>query len=429
MNFLHTLTDSLCIVFEHTFLSNALYRLRFPLSAVILAVSVISMPGRSAAQNSAAEGAQQAMAAGSAAMKAGNYGAAISAYSEVTHSLPGFAEGYFNLGLALEQAGRFDDARSALEKSLRLKPGLRGANLFLGIVNYRENRFPDAETSLERETAIDPRNGKAWMWLGVCRLAENNPQGAIAPLDKAYALDPTDVDILYHRGRAYLLMANASFDAMYKVDSNSLRVHQVLGEAYAQAFRTQEAIDEFERAVQLAPAQPGLHEELADQYWILGKLDQATAAYREELSIDPHAATARYKLGALLVMNHGAAEGVEMLRAALHEDPSLSDAHYYMGTGLLALNQDQEAIREFQLAIAADPANGRAMSSWYKLALIYRNANDTQQSQTAMQNFLRVRATLHQRHGDDTSPMIRRRTDLPVADPEQAQIAEGQGNG
>jgi tetratricopeptide (TPR) repeat protein len=397
--------------------------------AVLSAIVLVAAGARpSLAQNPTAPNVEQAMTQGSAAMKAGNFSVAAADYTEVTRAQPGFAEGYFNLGLALEQAGRLDDARNALEKALRLKPAMRGANMFVGIIDYRENRFQEAESRLLRETEVDSHNAKAFMWLGVCRLAENDPHGAIGPLDKAYALDATDVDILYHRGRAYLLMSSASFDAMYKLDADSLRVHQVLGEAYAQAFRTQDAINEFERAIQIAPAQPGLHEELADQYWILGKLDQAAATYREELAIDPHAATDMYKLGSLLVLNQNPDEGVKMLRAVLHEDSSLSDAHYYLGTGLMALHQEQDAINEFQLAIAADPSDRRAMSSWYKLALIYRNT-DAQKSQTAMQKFLQIRAEVQQRQAGHTSPMIHKRTDLPVADPEKTQAAEAPGNG
>ena len=81
--------------------------------------------------------------------------------------------------------------------------------------------FKDAEASFLRETRIDPQNPKVFMWLGVCRLAQDDAQGAVAPLDKAHALDPRDVDILYHRGRAYMLVANASYAEMFNVDCTS----------------------------------------------------------------------------------------------------------------------------------------------------------------------------------------------------------------
>src|ERR1700733_6871305 len=54
-----------------------------------------------------------AMQQGSEEMTAGNFSAAVTAYTTVTRGMPGFAEGYFNLGLALQQAGELDEAQAA----------------------------------------------------------------------------------------------------------------------------------------------------------------------------------------------------------------------------------------------------------------------------------------------------------------------------
>jgi superkiller protein 3 len=370
------------------------------------------------AQTASDETVQQAMRQGGVAMAARDFSTAAAAYTRATQARPGFAEAYFNLGLALMQQGKLDEARTALSRSLQLKPGLRGANLFLGVIAYRENRYKEAESRLARETAADPRNAKAFMWLGVCRLAENDAQGAIAPLDKAYALDPTDTDILYHRGRAYLLVANASYDAMFKLDHDSARVHQVLAEAYAQARRDSEAIEQLQLAIKTAPSLPGLHEELGDQYWIVGKFEQAGDAYRAEIETDPNAVTARYKLGSLLVLNQKFAEGVALLRAALSADPALSDAHYYLGVGLTGMGKDQDAILEFERAIAASPGANRAMSSYYRLAQIYRRLHEPDRQREAMGNFLRLKAGAQARHEQSLAQIARKRSELPVEDPE-----------
>jgi tetratricopeptide (TPR) repeat protein len=381
---------------------------------MVLVVPVLAQTGPN-------EAVSRAMREGLAQMKQGDFAEAAAAYAQVTKLQPDFAEGYLNFGLAEEQAGQLDKARAALQKALQLKPGLRGANLFLGTIAYRQNRFKDAEASLLEETRLDPQSAKAFMWLGVCRLAQDNPQGAIAPLDKAYALDPTDVDILYHRGRAYLLVANASYDAMFKLDSDSLRVHQVLGEAYAQAYRNNEAIGEFELTVKMAPRQPGLHEELGDQDWITGQTDKAAEAYREELRIDPSAVSAMYKLGSLLVQGQDPAEGVGLLRSALRLNSSLSDAHYYLGVGLIGTDQDEAAAHEFQLAIAADPSSDRAMSAYYKLSQVYRRLHRTTEEQAALKNFQQIRAAVKERQDRKAAQLVRKRIDLPV----QEQAANG----
>lgn len=385
---------------------------------MISLLAVIALASGSAwAQAEPGAAVRQEMQQGAQAMSTAHFSEAVADYTTVTHILPQFAEGYLDLGLALEQDGQLAAASQALEKSLALKPDLRGANLFLGLIAYRQNHFKDAESRLQRETRIDPRDAKAFMWLGVCYLAEDKPEAAIEPLNRAYVLDPTDADILYHRGHAYLLMADASYAAMFKLNHDSMRVHQVLAEAYAKSYRTQEAISEFQLAIKQAPHQPGLHEELANQYWIAGQFDKAAGAYREELGIDPYSAITMYKLGCLLVMNNHPADGVQFLNSALHADPSLTDAHYYLGEGLAALGRTQDAIAQYKEMIAVNPSSDRAMRTWYKLAMVYRSTGNHQELQQAITKFRSMKSLSEAKQERSAEQLVQSRMSLPVQEP------------
>lgn len=122
-------------------------------------------------------------------------------------------------------------------------------------------------------------------------------------------------------------------------------------------------------------------------------------------------------------------EGVALLREVLKADPSWNDAHYYLGTGLMALAQDQNAIHEFDQAIAAEPTADLAMTSYYKLAQLYKKLHQTDEAQTAMRNFTRLRAATAERQGQRAAQVARKRTELPVEDPEkiaQASTVEDQ---
>jgi tetratricopeptide (TPR) repeat protein len=255
------------------------------------------------------------------------------------------------------------------------------------------------------------------MWLGVSRLAEDRPEAAIAPLDKAHEMDPTDVDTLYHRGRAYFLVANGSYAAMFKADPDSFRVHQMLAESAAEAFRSEEAIQQYQLAIQAAPRQPGLHEGLADQYWTAGNMDKAAAAYQAELEIDPTDALAKFKLGSLYVVRSNSAEGVPLLRQAIQEDPGLRDAHYYLGNGLLNMGQAEEAVHEYELAIAPDPGDDRAMTSYYRLSQAYKRLNRMEDSRAALSNYLKIRDQTRARQASRSAQIARKRSQLPVNDP------------
>jgi tetratricopeptide (TPR) repeat protein len=350
---------------------------------------------------------------GNAAMRGGNAAEAVRDFQQFLGLEPGSAEGYFNLGLALQSAGELPEALTALHKAASLKPSLRGVRLFTGIVNYKLNHLSAAHDELIRETRLEPKNAAAWMWLGVVELAQNQPDSAATRLDKAAALDPRNLDILYHRGRAHLLVSKESYSAMFKLGPDSWRVHEVLGQADAEAFRNDDAINEFRLAVGTAPHQPGLNEELGDACWTAGKLQEADDAYAQEVKIDAANAVALYKLGSLRVTRDDASSGVPLLERALALDPALSDAHYYLGKGDVALGKDDSAIEHFRLATNPQGSEELRIMSWYQLATLYRNRHRTEEAGAALVAFRTMKTARDQRRENKFQEQGRRRDQLP----------------
>jgi tetratricopeptide (TPR) repeat protein len=334
---------------------------------------------------------------GNSAMRSGDFSAAAGAYRKVTELRAGFPEAWFSLGLALEQDRKYDDAAAALKRARSLKPALRGVNLFLGIAYYRLNDLASAHQALTAQTAQEPKDAAGWMWLGVVELAEDKTEAAAAALDRAATLDPKNPDIQYHRGRAHLLISKNAYQAMFDAAPDSWRVHEVLGQADAEAYRTEDAIVEFRLALRDAPNEPGLHEELGDAFWTDGKLQDAEDAYAEELKIDPSSAVTMYKLGSLRVTRDDAEHGAPLLRSALALDPSLIDAHYYLGRGEAALGHDDAAIEQFRSAVTGNADEELSMMSWYQLAGLYRRLHRTQEAAEALAIFRRMKATKDQR--------------------------------
>ena len=350
---------------------------------------------------------------GNAAMRRGDAAEAIQDFQQFVKATPGSAIGYFNLGLALEQGNQLQDALAALHKASALDPSLRGVPLFTGIVFYKMNRLAEADAALTRAVQLEPKNAMAWMWLGVVELDQNRADAAATSLDKAAALDPSNLDILYHRGRAHLLVSKESYAAMYARDPDSWRVHEVLGQSDAEAYRTEDAIGEFQLAVRAAPLQPGLHEELGDALWTSGKLQDADDAYAAEIKIDPFDAVALYKLGSLRVTRDQAAQGVPLLEKALSQDPTLVDAHYYLGRGMAAQGQNDAAIQQFRLAIEGKGDEELQMMSWYQLATLYRQMHQSKEAGEALAAFRRMKDARDQRQQTKFQEQARRRDKLP----------------
>jgi tetratricopeptide (TPR) repeat protein len=349
------------------------------------------------------------------AMHEGRIEEAAAGFAATVRRQPGFAEGHFNLGLADEELGKYNEAVASLRQALKLKPHLRGANLFLGIAEFRLNNLENAAAAMERETAAYPKDATAWMWLGVVRLAQERAEDAAAALDKAAKLSPDDPDILYHRGRAHLLVSKNSYAHMFKVNPNSWLVHRVLAQANAEADRHVEAITEYEAAVKLAPTQPGLHEELGTEYRAVNKIPEAEQAFQRELELDPHNVLARYKLGALEVEKGDGAKGKELIVAAQKEKSDLIHLDYNLGRAEALLGNDNEAAGHFERAVKTDGDPEVVEQAWFQLGTAYRRLHRMDEARQAMATYQQLKdadaqksqkalETYRQQHPDANQP-------------------------
>ena len=328
----------------------------------------------------------------SEAMRAGNLDEAGERFAAIVKQAPGFAEAHFNLGLVRSEQGKYDEAIASFSKALTLKPRLRGANLFEGIAEFRLNHLDRAVTAIKKEATNNPSDANAWMWLGVVRLAQERPEEAIDALDKAAKLAPDNVDILYHRGRAHLLVSKDSYGKMFQKDPGSWRVHQVIAQANSEADRHTDAVNEYQEAIKLAPTQPGLHEELGSEYRSLGKVEEAEQSFRCELEIDPNDILARYKLGVLLVEKGDAANGKELIEAALRDRPGLIHSDYNLGRAEMLLGDDASAAQHFERATVAPGSDPEVVQqAWYQLGTVYRRQHKMPEAQKAMAMFQKLK--------------------------------------
>jgi len=326
------------------------------------------------------------------AMRKGNLEEAGEGFAAIVKQAPSFAEAHLNLGLVREEQGRHEEAIASFQKALGLKPRVHGANLFLGVAYFHLNQLDKAVVAIEKETAAYPKAAPAWMWLGVVRLAQNKPEEAAGALDKAANLAPDDIDILYHRGRAHLLVSNNSYGRMFKIDSHFWRVHQVIAQANAEADRHVDAIVEYQAAIKLAPTQPGLHEELGSEYRNLGKSQEAEEAFQRELEIDPNNVLARYKLGVLTVEKGDGAKGKELIEAALREKPGLLHVDYNLGRAEMLLGNDAAAAQHLEYATTAAGSDLDVVEqAWYQLGIVYRRLHRMEEAQKAMATFQKLK--------------------------------------
>jgi len=330
-------------------------------------------------------------------------------FAKVISDSPAFAEAHYNLGLVRLQQGRFDEAAASITKSLSLRSTLHGANLFLGIAQYRNNDFEEAAQSLTRETKLDRKSADAFLWLGVVELARDNPTAAVASLDKAAALRPKDVDILYHRGRAHMLVSMQDYQNMYEVAPDSWRVHQVLAQSYIEANRLDEAVLECQKALEAKPQEPGLHEALADVYLKKNDLQKAEAEYQSELKISPRSLATMYGLAVVSIDRSKPEVAADLLRQVLEREPGSTNAQYQMGRANALQGKNDEAIHNFAAVVAAsrqaDPETLR--QSYFQLSQLYRRQQQPDESRAALEAFTKLKEQADARQQDRLQDKLR----------------------
>lgn len=136
-----------------------------------------------------------------------------------------------------------------------------------------------------------------------------------------------------------------------------------------------QAIDCFERAIQIAPdyasAYAGLSAALLQRGWVItagamykGVESQSRSAALKAIALDEQLAEGHSSLGRIkLLYDWDWASAEQELKRAVELDRGSVDAHIYYGHLLSFLRRDHEAIREGQIAVQLDPLSSTTQSS------------------------------------------------------------------
>jgi tetratricopeptide (TPR) repeat protein len=326
---------------------------------------------------------------GAAAMKAGNGGAAETAFRKATQVDPTFAPAHLDLGLAQLKEGKLLEAIDSIRKSLELDPTSPAAHLFLGIADYQSSHADDALTDLHLALQEDPKNVEALTWLGIVELNSPHPELAVDPLDRAAELAPADENVLDYRVQAHMAAARQSYTALFKLDPTSWRLHRLNAAIDAQALDHPHAVEEYQQAIKLAPKEPELYEGLGWEYRQLGHADLAAKAFAEQLRLTPGNPIAMYNLGSAQVDSGQGSAAVPLLEQVVKIYNHPTGADYYLGRALAAQGKDDQAVQAFVRATQLQGEMQR--QAWYALSQAYRRLGNTAEARAAVLKYEQLR--------------------------------------
>jgi tetratricopeptide (TPR) repeat protein len=369
---------------------------------------------------------------GSALFKMGKRDEAIAQFQAANATDPNFKMGFYNLGYALRKTGDFVGAVAAYERFTKLDPN--DSDGWYGLADsYRQSNQPQkAITAYQTYIAKERRpteqkyieRSKAYVAELKAQLAAPPPAAAVAtptpaptpapapqpappPVAAAQPPPPGPANIVQPQPQSTgvaspgaaapslsqrrvqdgdrLLQEKKFREAQFayqdaaNADPQSIEAHFKLGNTYAMLGYYNQAIDRWNRVVELSPdpsvkksARDNIERAQAKMALAGGSSPQAAGKTPGSGPVaDPTKQQARhdYENGVQQINSRDYAAAIQSLTQAIQRDPSMVVAYVARGSANIGLRRYSEAALDYQYAIRLDPAMG---SPLYGLAEAYR---------------------------------------------------------
>jgi tetratricopeptide (TPR) repeat protein len=325
-------------------------------------------------------------------LQANRPGDAALEFQAILNLDPNNAEAHANLGLIAFAGANYEAAAHELRAALKIRPSLWNAQAFLGMSEMHLGATDEARQSLEGAFAhLEDKNLR--IRVGTMLVQLDYELGKLDDaLNVATAMEklaPDDPDVLYIVYRAHSALAARALTTLAKVGPNSARLHEVLGESHASDSDFVGAISEYEKALAIDPALPGVHFELGEAI-LRNKVDEDSRARAEQqfaaaLVENPNDAHSEYELGEIAFLRSRWQEALQHYSRATQLQPTLVDAQVALGKVLAQLGQPEEALKHLLEAVRLDPDNA---SAHYRLSQVYRALKRDDDARREMAAFL-----------------------------------------
>jgi tetratricopeptide (TPR) repeat protein len=323
-----------------------------------------------------------------AAESRGDLVSAAANYESLLQIAPRLAPAYNNLGALYLRQRKYQQAADVLEKGLKINPKMFSAAALLGISRYEMGDYNAARTSLESALRGNPKDDHAELFLANDLIKLGELDLAAEHLKKLSQRQPESQELWYLLGKVHMKLSEQALSKLNQIDPNSVWVHEISGEIMEGMKNYDGALVEYKRAVEMAPGQAGTHYLLGSAYLSLSMWDAATEQFHAELVNDPANCMAQWKLGSIVLEQHGdSEEAFADVEKALAICPNLTAARVDRARALMKLDRNAEAVKDLTAAEKSDPSEP---STHFLLAQTYRALGRTQEAQAEMKVFSKL---------------------------------------
>ena len=341
----------------------------------------------------------------------GDLSGAAEKYEKLLRIAPRLAPAYNNLGSLYLREREYKKAVTILEEGLNIDPKMSSASALLGISLYEMGEYTRARTPLETALRANPRDDNAELFLANDLIKLDDYDSAATHLRQLSVRQPQNQEIWYLLGKVHMKLSERALGKLNEIDPNSVWVHEISGEIMEGMKNFDGALLEYKKAVEMAPDQQGTHYMLGNAYWSIQMWEPATHEFRAELGNDPSNCSAWWKLGNIVLEQHGEpSEALGDVDKALTICPKETGARVDRARALMRLDRSQEAITDLQSAERADPSQP---STHFLLAQALRAAGRNQEAQAQMQIFRKLEESTHSKTAERAKELLQEKDKTP----------------
>jgi len=177
---------------------------------------------------------------------------------------------------------------------------------------------------------------------------------AAAALGQVQGVNNGNAEASYWLERTYQALGAEAYAKLEDGFADSWRTHQLRAEGFAFRQELDDAIKEYQTALQLRPNEPELHEALGQLYLDHHSDAEAQTELEKAVELDASRTHALYLLGRLYVQNRDNEKAVPYLQRALRLQPDLAEANEMLGTAYVRLGQFANAVPKLEKAAPRD---------------------------------------------------------------------------
>jgi tetratricopeptide (TPR) repeat protein len=336
-------------------------------------------------QSIGSEEGNATVSAAMAALRKGDYAAAIPSLQKLATVAPNVPEFQADLCVSFYSVGQPQNAIAPCQKALKLKPSLAATRNVLaaslaeagdckGALPLLANDYPHVgDRQMRRTMGLDGTR---------CAMEVEEPFRALAFLEGLSRDFADDPDVLYLSTHVYSALSARSSRQLLQVAPSSYQAHQLNAEVLEMQERFADAIEEYRKVLALAPRLAGIHYRIG-RLLLAGQsspatLDAAREEFEEELQINSVDPAPEYELGELSREARKWDDAIAHFERALSQNPDYAAALVGLGKSLVSAGRAAEAVAPLEKAVKLIPGDPVAH---YQLSFAYRRVGREPEAQ------------------------------------------------